>query len=84
MLLALQFDGGGGDDGGGGGSRGAHHSGLFSTFMFILVSGVFIGGFYGWWRFIAKEAQRDTLRDLSGSAAATAKSVWGWAVDKVK
>lgn len=52
--------------------------------MFVLVAAVLCGAFWSWWRYIATEAHKDTLRDLAHSVKVECASLWGLLMDKIR
>jgi hypothetical protein len=44
---------------------------------------VTVGGFCGWWIYLATESQRDVVRDVVAGGAAGAKSAVAWLRAKI-
>mmetsp|Transcript_15969 Transcript_15969/g.34497 ORF Transcript_15969/g.34497 Transcript_15969/m.34497 type:complete len:890 (+) Transcript_15969:138-2807(+) len=71
----------GGDDSGGGGRK---HSALFGFFMFMLVSAVLLGIFFSWWRFLATESHKDSVRDVASLLVSLCVGAYYWVVEKIR
>ncbi len=76
---------GGGTPVPGGSSTGKKSGGAWVGFLvFALVACALVGVYAAWWRFLASEDTKDTIRGLSAPVGALAGSLWGWATDKVR